>query len=293
MVAAIQRIDPALGDGLARPDPMQAGLSPDAGKTALLARFEAKHGAAALLQIGQHLDLAEESPVLAVLTRSPDPDVLAEKWMRLERYHHSSHRTQIDRDTPNRWTCRRVSKADPATAAENLLIAGVLLGLLRQLGLQECRLTIEGRVIAAGKAEQPALRGDAGCFALRWRPAATPEAPPPGPSGSVNDRLTDLLAGDIGRSWRLRDAARQLAWSERSLQRHLGRTGRSFSSVLRRARMREATQLLTETDTTLAEIGYCCGYADQAHFQRDFRRVTNMTPRVFRSVSGSTGAPLR
>ncbi|QIZ79808.1 helix-turn-helix transcriptional regulator [Thalassovita gelatinovora] len=101
----------------------------------------------------------------------------------------------------------------------------------------------------------------------------------------VNDRLTDLLASDIGRSWKLCDAARDLAFSERSLQRRLSGEGRSFSSILRRARMRAATDLLTRSSAPLAEIGYCCGYADQAHFQRDFLRVTNMTPRVFRGIS--------
>jgi len=60
--------------------------------------------------------------------------------------------------------------------------------------------------------------------------------------------------------------------------------GRTFSTVLRRARMRQATQLLTRSNVPLSEIGYCCGYADQAHFQRDFLRATNITPRVFRQM---------
>lgn len=102
---------------------------------------------------------------------------------------------------------------------------------------------------------------------------------------AIDDRLADPLANDMGRRWRLGDAAIAMACSQRSLQRHLRQTGRSFSSVLRRARMRQATELLSRTDASLAEIGYCCGYADQVHFQRDFLRVTNMTPRAFRQVA--------
>ena len=36
---------------------------------------------------------------------------------------------------------------------------------------------------------------------------------------------------------------------------------------------------------SLAEIGYCCGYADQPHFQRDFRRALNMSPGEYRRVA--------
>ena len=71
----------------------------------------------------------------------------------------------------------------------------------------------------------------------------------------------------------------------RSLQRQLGQAERTFSGVLRRARMREATRLLTGSSASLAEIGYCCGYADQPHFQRDFRRALNMSPGDYRRVA--------
>lgn len=289
IVAAIGKIDSNLRTGIDRPDPMKAGVTSDGVKTSLLADFVAKHGPTSLLQVGQHLDLAEESPVLSVLTMSPDPSVLADKWMRLERYHHSSHRTEIDISRRNTWTCTRKSSSQPASLAENLVIAGVLFGLLEKLGAKNCKLSIERNTVTAKGFSGLELNGDGSKFALSWSADQTPDHVKSTSSGNVNDTLADLLAGDIGRSWRLRDAARELAYSERSLQRHLGQSGRNFSSVLRRARMREATQLLTETDTSLAEIGYCCGYADQAHFQRDFQRVTNMTPRTFRDVSGQTG----
>lgn len=289
VVAAIEKLDPDLSRGIARPDPMDSGVTSDKDKTSLLVAFVERHGPTTLLQIGQHLDLAEESPVLSVLTMSPDPSVLANKWMRLERYNHSSHRTEITPAKRWGWTCRRVSKLDPASLSENLLIIGILFGLLEKLCVENCTLEIEQQIVDASGFQNLDLIGDGSEFALSWSADQFHDQDKRSLSGTVNDTLTDLLASDIGRSWKLKDAARELAFSERSLQRHLGLTGRNFSSVLRRARMREATQLLTETNTSLAEIGYCCGYADQAHFQRDFHRVTNMTPRTFRDVSGSSG----
>ena len=293
IVAAIEKIDPALGSGITRPDPMKAGVTSDIDKTSLLARFVAKNGSVSLLQIGQHLDLAEESPVFSVLTMSPDPTVLAGKWMRLERYHHSSHRTEIETSRPNAWNCKRTSSTEPASPAENLLIAGVLYGLLERLGVKDCKLTIEGSDVSSKDFPKLRLRGDGAQFALCWRADQTTDRVQHVDNANVNDTLANLLASDVGRGWRLKDAARELAFSERSLQRHLGQSGRSFSSVLRRARMRQATQLLVKTDMSLAEIGYCCGYADQAHFQREFLRVANMTPRTFRNVSNTSGVILQ
>ncbi|MEM9241875.1 MAG: helix-turn-helix transcriptional regulator [Pseudomonadota bacterium] len=287
VVAAIGRIDPNLGSGIARPDPMMTGVTPDTERTSLLANFVAKHGTTSVLHIGQHLDLAEEAPVLSVLAMSPDPSLLADKWMRLERYHHSSHRTVIDPSRQHMWTCTRRGTAAPAGLAENLLIAGVLFGLLERLGAEDCRLRVEGQTVSAESFGNLELRGACAEFALLWSADQASDHTHGPVTGNIADTLADLLARDIGRSWRLKDAAKELAFSERSLQRHLGRSGRNFSSVLRRARMREATQLLAKTDTSLAEIGYCCGYADQAHFQRDFQRVANMTPRTFRDVSRS------
>lgn len=290
VVGAIGRIDPDLGGATLRPDPMQAGVVSDKDKLTLLSAFADRHGPSAVLRIGQYLDLAEESPVMAVLVRSNVPMVLAEKWMRLERYYHSSHRTRIDTGTPHRWQCRRESKSDPASAAENLLIAGVLFGLLDRIGAKDCRLSLGSVELDPGEIADAKFDCDGQHFSIRWSSDPAARAEDSSDTGDVNDRLADLLAGDIGRNWRLGDAARALALSDRSLQRRLGEVGRSFSSVLRRARMREATYLLTETSTPLAEIGYCCGYADQAHFQRDFRRVTNMTPRSFRDVAQQSGA---
>lgn len=165
------------------------------------------------------------------------------------------------------------------------MIAGILLGLLETLGAENCKLRVEQQTISADSFQDLELRHDCAEFELFWSADRAPDHIRDSKTGNINDALADLLAGDIGRSWRLKDAARELAFSERTLQRHLQQSGRNFSSVLRRARMRAAAKLLAETNTSLAEVGYFCGYADQAHFQRDFQRVANMTPQTFRVVS--------
>lgn len=294
LVRVVAERDPALLGGGAIADPMKGALADAGEKRALVQRILHRHGPGLLLSVGQHLHLADETPALTVLLTSPNPRVLAEKFMRLEGYHHSAHRTAI-RTGPGGWECTRSSKGSPPGEGENCLIAGLLLGLLMAIGLAECRLEIGGRSFAPSALEGATLPPGAATefFRIGWTPRAETagQGAPAGAEaqgGRVSDRLAALFAGDLGRSWKIADAARLLALSQRSLQRQLQDERRSYSGVLRRARMQAATLALVTTDTSLAEIGYCCGYADQAHFQRDFRLTANTTPRRFRRLNAES-----
>ena len=300
LVNLLQRVvgavDPELVAGQPLPDPFCRGVQSADSKRNLVERVMQKHGPGLLLSVGQHLHLIEDTPVATVFRRSADPHVLADKWQRLERYHHASHRTRIKPLGQEGWDCHRHSLGSMPTTGENCLIAGLLMGLAGLVGATDCRLLIAGFEFRPPDLRDadldPSLPVEA--FQIVWSPFQMQSMPercsPPEHAANMVDRLADFLASDVGRSWKIGDAARQIAISTRSLQRHLAADGRSFSSALRRARMRQATELLTGTTAPLAEIGYCCGYADQAHFQRDFRRVTNMTPQRFRQASKLNGA---
>ena len=49
-----------------------------------------------------------------------------------------------------------------------------------------------------------------------------------------------------------------------------------------RRRMERAQGLMLSTDIPLSQIALDCGFADQAHFSRLFRRVVGESPRVWR-----------
>jgi AraC-like DNA-binding protein len=51
---------------------------------------------------------------------------------------------------------------------------------------------------------------------------------------------------------------------------------------LRTLRLRIASRALIDTDDTLSEIGLRCGFADQSHFTREFRRHFGRPPREYR-----------
>lgn len=69
---------------------------------------------------------------------------------------------------------------------------------------------------------------------------------------------------------------------ERTLQRLLHkRIGLGPKWLIRRRRLQEAAERLRDDTGGLAAIAADLGYADQAHFTRDFRRATGLTPGEF------------
>jgi len=82
---------------------------------------------------------------------------------------------------------------------------------------------------------------------------------------------------------RVDDIARASDLDTRALQRCF-RTyvGVSPKSVIQRYRLHEAAiQLRAPHPPSLAELAASLGYADQAHFGRDFKRTVGQTPRAF------------
>lgn len=79
----------------------------------------------------------------------------------------------------------------------------------------------------------------------------------------------------------------EFAMSERTLQRLVQRRlGLHPKWLLQRRRLHEAAERLRSGSTTLSEISAVLGYADQAHFTRDFATVTSMTPGEFAALHG-------
>ncbi|NIZ12949.1 AraC family transcriptional regulator [Phaeobacter sp. HF9A] len=197
--------------------------------------------------------------VVTAITSVPDPVLICEKLFRLERYCSSATRLALEEVTE---TSLRLRPLAAPVAREVPLRLAIVQALLQRAGFH-------GISVAPPE--------------LRWRKApALPRL-----ATSKSERLTDhvhqLIKADPARAWRIGEAAAHLDLSRRSLQRYLLAEGGSFSEVLRQARTDVAQSLLRKPGCRLGEVGYCCGYADQAHFQREFRRVTGLTPRQFQT----------
>lgn len=81
----------------------------------------------------------------------------------------------------------------------------------------------------------------------------------------------------------LEDVAVQANMHEASFSRFVKKsTGKTFIESLNEIRLGHATRLLIDTNQTIAEIAYSCGFNNISNFNRVFKRKKNCTPKEFR-----------
>lgn len=278
VIHELRRLDDGLvPERLLAARPMSGLAGAEGLKRRVLDHALAAAGPDPLIAVGRTIAGRSSLPAIRVILNSRDTDVLAAKWMRMERYYHSAHRTRIDTSRPGRWSCSRDSRTRSApTPAENLLICGMLTGLLEGFG--------------ASGVHTPALPDLDGRWAVEWTSARSSAAPLPRLSRetTVAARVARVIGTDPAAAWPLGDVAQALALSPRGLQRLLASEGTRYSRLLPATRTSLAADMLIASDESLAGIGFACGFADQAHFQRCFGAIVGVTPGVFRSVDRET-----
>ena len=100
---------------------------------------------------------------------------------------------------------------------------------------------------------------------------------------SLSEQVQWLLRRAItGGRPEMRMVARELALSERSLQRRLHEEGCTFQSLLSYTRHQLAREYLIDRSLEVAEIAYRLGYDDQGSFYRAFQKWENQTPAQWR-----------
>ena len=81
----------------------------------------------------------------------------------------------------------------------------------------------------------------------------------------------------------LPELAKKFSYSERQVSRLLVKyTGKSFTTILQDTRMQQACMLLKESNRTINEIIFQCGYKNQNHFYTIFKRYYGKTPAQYR-----------
>ncbi|MFH1806089.1 MAG: AraC family transcriptional regulator [Pseudomonadota bacterium] len=270
----------------------------------LLLRLEETAGPYVLVKLGRHLALKEQAPVLTMLRHGGTPTLIADRWRRLEGYSHARGRTEYQVTSRSLTMHRGTVRGQPPARVENLVLLGFVAGLLEATGAEGLTATLlpshgapvtmirNGKLVKVSSVAGRALR-----WRMRWQ-SFTPvlsgypfmanmpaTAPGYGAMRPVAKKLCAILEQDIGRGWTIDDVATLMETSARTLQRRLQAANTRFSDLLRLARVREACRLLNGTGLSVGEIGYWCGFTDNAHFSRDFRRLVAMPPSVYREAS--------
>ncbi len=275
-------------------------------KRALATHAVAHGGLACLPRLGQGVHHYPDEPTHRAMTRAATPQDLFTRWRRLERYIHSSHRIEVRASASDHLEIAHVGVRNEVlpTLPESLLVCGVLAALLESLGASGVQVETEGCVIYPAPAESSlhalAFTDADRRWRFQWKAFSAPRRParargairPPEVDTALPDWAQGLmrqLMDDPVQSPTLGEAAQRLGQSTRSLQRALHGAGTRYSELVASVRVRWAACHLTESDAALAEIGFLCGYADQAHFTREFRRRVGLTPERYRRAFGAPG----
>jgi AraC-like DNA-binding protein len=150
--------------------------------------------------------------------------------------------------------------------------------LTEATGLDGARLADDVRRVVGDAADDPDVRMQA----VLVMEDALRALPPVDAEGLLVNAIVEYVEGD-SEVQRVGQVCEKFAISERSLQRLTARRiGLGPKWLIQRRRLHEAAERLRGPEPPdLARVAVELGYSDQAHFTRDFRTVTGLTPGEF------------
>lgn len=101
------------------------------------------------------------------------------------------------------------------------------------------------------------------------------------------ERVMTFIEQNIGNSEvSIGDMAAAAATSRSGLQRKLKQAmGITPQDLMHEARIKHAAQLLRNTDKTISEIAYACGFTDPKYFSRCFKKSIGQSPTEYKNAS--------
>ncbi|MDO9094893.1 MAG: AraC family transcriptional regulator [Rubrivivax sp.] len=267
-------------------------------KRALIAAAVQQRGLSCLPLLARGLRVHHEDPTHRALAGARDVPDLLRRWCRLERYIHSRHRVDVLSCDAHEAVLlhRSVRAGQVPQAAEDLVVVGVLAALLQAIVAHGVRASVAGAAVwptvDSAPLHQAVALGNTARWRLQWqclipatdrpaRPSSEPDAAPVD-WPPLARRAAALVSADLSDPWPLPRLAHRLGLATRSYQRGLADGGLSHSELVAQTRCRVAARWLVRTSPSLAEVGFLCGYADQAHFTRSFTARVGLPPGQYR-----------
>jgi YesN/AraC family two-component response regulator len=111
------------------------------------------------------------------------------------------------------------------------------------------------------------------------------EKEPPQPVSGLQ-RALRFIERNFRSQLKLEQAANEAGMSISCFERHLKqRTGMSFTAYVNGLRIARARELLGMTSSSMLQIALTCGFGNQSHFNRVFKRITGLTPGEYRKTA--------
>ena len=122
-------------------------------------------------------------------------------------------------------------------------------------------------------------------------PGFTPEIPLS--DSERMGKVSAFIQENIAKPLYLASVADYIGMTEATFSRYFrARTGKTFPTYLNEIRIARVCRLLAETDDTVSEIAWSCGFDSMANFQRQFKRNQSCTPTQYRKrVQGTELRP--
>lgn len=273
-------------------------------KRALVKSAIEQGGLACLPLLGRGLHGLAMEPTHLALTAGRSAGTMLVRWQRLERYIHSQHRIRIHELGDAFALIEHVHKDHDAAkplAFEDLVVCGVLCALLEANGLTSVKAESDGIEIFPSP-DQDSLaqlvhRGQTGQWLMTWQSAEKNHSPldqsvswahvSPKMWSPFACTVGDLIARRLPEILQLDAAASEIGISRRSFQRILATEKLNYQRLQAEVRFRLAGWHLIHQEMRIAEIGFICGYSDQAHLTREFNRRMGIPPAKYRDLFAS------
>ena len=98
--------------------------------------------------------------------------------------------------------------------------------------------------------------------------------------------IFDFVESNFEKSCTLEDLSNGIGYNASYLSRYFSEsTGMSFLSLVNRRRISKACELLKNSDKTVIECAYDCGYTSLRSFNRNFKMYIGSTPKDYRKAS--------
>ena len=101
------------------------------------------------------------------------------------------------------------------------------------------------------------------------------------PNDSRLHGVFDYMTAHLQEDLRMEQVARDCGFSVRNLSRLFHASGIRFSDYMNHQRIMRAIELFTDGGRTLQQVAYEVGYSTPNHFNRVFKQVTGVSPRIF------------